>query len=337
MVAPVTLDDFDVAMQPGLRERLADVYREFRTIQASSQTPLAEPGRKVDRSACPSCNAGVDESDFLFSKNEVPHVCCKRCRLVYTQQTLTESADEALYDDSEFMRAYVTLKRHPLYARLETDKARYLLQRAQALHPDLATVLDIGASTGATMAAAGLQRLDGYGIEPDRAMAEPLGRLHPQRFVNGYFPRDLPGHWPDFDLITLLDVLEHMADPKDFLEAIKTRLAPGGLLLIQVPNFNSLLVQLEGSRNSNFCVGHWQHFTAATLSALLARAGFHTLELGNCISELDRIHGYPAETVRAVTESLLGRAEAVDTPEQLYRLGLGYKLYGIFSCVESNS
>ena len=331
MLAPVERDDFDVATQPGLREALADVYRQFRGVQANSQTALAEPGLTVARSACPSCGAATQDATFLFSKNDVNHIRCGRCDLVYTQTTLTESADAAQYEDGEFMRAYVELKRHPLYARLETDKARYLLQRAQTYRAGLDCVLDIGASTGAMMAAADLQGLRSYGIEPDRAMAEPLGRLHPQHFINGYFPQDLPAAWPRFDLITLLDVIEHMVEPVPFLQSVKSALAPGGILLIQVPNFDSLLVQLNGPGNSNFCVGHWQHFTAKTLSAMLERAGFRTLELGNCISELDRILAYPPEQVRATTMRLLGEEKTVETPAQLYAYGLGYKLYGLFT------
>lgn len=333
--SPVGLDDFDVAAQPGLREELAAVYREFRAIQANSQAGLDVPTQIVPRHSCPGCGAATQDATVLFSKNSVPHVRCNHCDLVYTQVTLTASADAAQYDDSPFMRAYVSLKRHPLYARLETDRARYLLQRAQASLPGLRNVLDIGASTGAMMAAAELQGLAGYGIEPDRAMAEPLGRLYPQCFVNGYFPQDLPEGWPRFDLITLLDVLEHMVEPVRFLESIKASLAPGGLLLVQVPNFNSLLVQLDGPGNSNFCIGHWQHFTAATLSAVLSRAGFRRLETGNCISELDRIQAYPAEQVLATTAHLLGEVKTVETPAQLYEYGLGYKLYGVFAPLSS--
>ncbi|MBY0341649.1 MAG: class I SAM-dependent methyltransferase [Rhodocyclaceae bacterium] len=331
----VGLDDFDVAAQAGLREELAAVYREFRSIQANSQSGLDEPGQIVARQVCPGCGAATRDTTLLFSKNNIPHVRCNHCDLVYTLATLTPSADAAQYDGNEFMRAYVELKRHPLYAKLEIAKARYLLQRVQAQRAGVRTVLDIGASTGAMMAAAGLQGLDGYGIEPDRAMAELLGRLYPQRLINGYFPQDLSQDWPLFDLITLLDVLEHMVEPVCFLESIKASLGPEGVLLVQVPNFNSLLVQMDGPKNSNFCIGHWQHFTAATLSALLARAGFCALEIGNCISELDRIRDYPATQVLTTTARLLGEAKTVETPAQLYEYGLGYKLYGLFALTSS--
>jgi 2-polyprenyl-6-hydroxyphenyl methylase/3-demethylubiquinone-9 3-methyltransferase len=39
-----------------------------------------------------------------------------------------------------------------------------------------------------------------------------------------------------FDLITSLEVIEHVADPQEFLQAIAKRLAPDGLLILSTPN-----------------------------------------------------------------------------------------------------
>jgi SAM-dependent methyltransferase len=43
-----------------------------------------------------------------------------------------------------------------------------------------------------------------------------------------------------FDLIALTDVLEHLEDPRACLAALRSRLAPGGLLVISTPNRRSL-------------------------------------------------------------------------------------------------
>jgi 2-polyprenyl-6-hydroxyphenyl methylase/3-demethylubiquinone-9 3-methyltransferase len=42
-----------------------------------------------------------------------------------------------------------------------------------------------------------------------------------------------------FDLITSLEVIEHVADPQSFIDALAKRLAPGGLLILSTPNQTS--------------------------------------------------------------------------------------------------
>ena len=39
-----------------------------------------------------------------------------------------------------------------------------------------------------------------------------------------------------FDLVTALEVIEHVADPQGFVDSLVARLAPGGLLILSTPN-----------------------------------------------------------------------------------------------------
>lgn len=329
MSLPIALADFDVASQHGLREVLGAAYKKFKDKQHIYQSAPMPHASTVKRSHCPSCQTSTQQSRILFIKNDMPHAQCLHCHLVYSHVILDQSTDAALYDNTAFMRSHLQLKLEPLYVHLEVTKARYFLQRALQHQPSIRTVLDIGASTGAVMTAARIEGLDGYGIEPNSAIEKQLRQAHGDYFCRGFFPQDIPGHWPHFALITLLDVLEHIADPLPFLAAIRETLSNNAILLIQVPNLAGLLMQLEGEQSANYCVSHWQHFTSATLTSMMERAGFKTLEIGNCISELDHIQSFPDEKIQSVLHQHLGKSVSL-TPGALYENQLGYKLYGLF-------
>ena len=71
-----------------------------------------------------------------------------------------------------------------------------------------------------------------------------------------------------FDAITLWAVVEHLAEPKQFLEKAHTLLKPGGLCFVLVPNFKSLAVRLLGAKYRYVYEQHLNYFTAQTLTAL---------------------------------------------------------------------
>lgn len=326
-VAP---EDFDVASRPGLREQLDDTYRKFRAVQAASQGGLEDESALSPRGRCPSCEAPVGRAQVLFVKNGIVHGRCTSCDLVYTTSTLDEENDAAQYEATEFMRAYAELKLNPLYTNLDRMKAAYYLQEALPLTGSTeAAVLDIGASTGSVMNAATALGLAAFGIEPDTTVTASLGENFPDRFVTGFFPQDLPPDWPRFDIITLLDVLEHVREPVEFLRQIAPHLSSRGVLAVQVPNHQSLFIQLQGMANSNYCVGHWQHFTAQTLEGVVRRAGYELIRVSTVISELDRIRAFADDEIAAATARLTGKAVIPASPHELWSLGLGYKLFAL--------
>lgn len=103
--------------------------------------------------------------------------------------------------------------------------------------PPGAAILDAGCGTGGNLPM--LARLGTViGLEPD-ATALALARSRPGAVEvrAGGLPDDLPFDPESFDLIVLLDVLEHVEDDRASLLNLARVLKPGGHLVMTVPAF----------------------------------------------------------------------------------------------------
>jgi 2-polyprenyl-3-methyl-5-hydroxy-6-metoxy-1,4-benzoquinol methylase len=100
----------------------------------------------------------------------------------------------------------------------------------------------------------------------------------------------------EFDRIIMLDVLEHLRDPAQVLEAAKALLAPRGKLIVSVPNAVNLTVRamvLFGRfRYSDRGILDWSHlrfFTAESITALLEGHGYRITARKYSVIPLERV------------------------------------------------
>jgi len=151
-----------------------------------------------------------------------------------------------------------------------------------------------------------------FGIERNEAAAETARQtLGPNTIATSM--ASLPAD-ARFDLIVLFQVLEHIGEPVALLRECSRRLAPGGLLIANVPNFSSWQSRFAGSKWMHLDVPrHLIHFTPPTISATLERAGLKTVGMSFASLEHDP-YGWVESTINRLT----GRANTLTR----YRMGL---------------
>jgi SAM-dependent methyltransferase len=145
-----------------------------------------------------------------------------------------------------------------------------------------ARVLDAGAGRGRLVAELRRRGYDAAGIEPSaRGAAAAAAAGLPVR------AQSLAEHSETgLDALVLWHVLEHLDDPLAALERVRGWLAPGGALLVGVPNPASLQAAIGGEAWLHWdAPRHRSHFTPAGLDALLGRAGLAPVRWSHFVPE----------------------------------------------------
>lgn len=135
-------------------------------------------------------------------------------------------------------------------------------------------LLDVGSGSGEKAVKFSYVGWNVTGVETDREAAKRACASYPIEVRGGYLQEQ---KFPDesFDAVTLLFVLEHVPDPLGVLKEVRRVLAPGGALMIDVPNFDSRLRSAFGPAWTQYAVPeHWLLPTDATLRKMLEAAGF---------------------------------------------------------------
>lgn len=268
-------------------------------------------------SSCDICGSGeLHTIDFRAHVME-----CAECRYRFVNPRPTQSAiaascsDPHAYDHwlrEEEGRVLMWRKRLDLVERLAGGRRGRLLDVGAGIGTFLAQARDRGwvvSGTEVSESAIGLAR-ERHGLE-----LAP-GQLEEARLDAGYW-----------DVVTLWHVLEHVPSPAGVLRTTHQVLAPGGIVVVGVPNdsgamvlprrLKRLLARTRFERYEPVTPGeevHLSHFRPQVLRRLLERTGFET----GAVSIDDH---YPLPTRRTNTRVAVTRALA-----RLTALNLGNSL-----------
>lgn len=139
-------------------------------------------------------------------------------------------------------------------------------------------LLDIGCSTGAFLSVARNGGWEVQGVEIGGASARYARDVLGLDVQRGSL-YDLRAPAASFDAVAMIEVIEHLEQPRRALDHVCRMLKPDGVLLVTTPNFDSLYRRLFGSRwwVINCEDEHIVLFNLATLTGILEEAGFEVV------------------------------------------------------------
>jgi SAM-dependent methyltransferase len=147
-------------------------------------------------------------------------------------------------------------------------------------------ILDVGCGDGHFLYLCSQMGFCCSGVEDSKALSTYASQKAGAQVLQGLYAKDMfPAE--SFDVITLIQVLEHIPNPIDALETAYYHLRPNGILVIEVPSIRSphfLAYRLTGikefvkpPRGVVYC--HFGYFAPKSLTTLTAKCGFKEISV----------------------------------------------------------
>lgn len=223
---------------------------------------------------CPSC--GCPDHGLVFTSwNGYPIRRCGDCHLVFTDDRKAPPPDQ-LYPAFEQSSSAAQKSVRQALSLFLRQRAAFVKKVARASGGGKPRLLDYGCGSGAFARFMTFEGFEVVGLEPFSlgAPTEEPGLT----LVRA--PLEKAGaELGKFDVITLWHVLEHVHKPVELLRSLTKHLAPGGVMVISVPNFAS--AQSELFKGAWFHLDpprHLIHFEPETLASTLTQAGLREAE-----------------------------------------------------------
>lgn len=230
--------------------------------------------------SCPVCGSHdikkvFDAVDHFSSGETFPLFDCRGCGFHFTNSFPSRDTIGRYYDSPGYIshsntREGIVNKLYHFARRIMLKRKVRLVSRYTRTKP--ARLLDMGCGTGHFLHEAKEEGFIVTGIEKDEKAREYAHAGF------GLEVKDEESFWnlesKSFDAITLWHVLEHLEELNESIEKIKSILAPGGTVMIALPNHRSYDAKHYKTFWAAYDVPrHLWHFSPHTVEKLLAKHG----------------------------------------------------------------
>ena len=177
--------------------------------------------------ACPVCGGNKFNSLEKFAHAHL--VKCSSCEMVFSEEKPDQADIVEFYSDGYDLTRYFSPITEKRYLELleEFEKFRKTGQ-----------LLDVGCGFGFFIETAKQQGWDVTGVEITddavKACTSKGLRMHHGTLETAHFQDEM------FDVIVLIETIEHVIQPEKLIKEIHRVLRPGGLVYLSTPNFNAI-------------------------------------------------------------------------------------------------
>jgi 2-polyprenyl-3-methyl-5-hydroxy-6-metoxy-1,4-benzoquinol methylase len=235
-------------------------------------------------SVCPVCKTGgepwcrVGDREYGATDRIYSYLRCPGCFTIFIKEVPEEQLSQI------YPPGYYSFSEHPGKGIFRLKNAwdgvffKRILKNINA--PEL-SVLDVGGGAGDVLdslkiADKRINDTEIVDIDPGaKLIAEKKGHAYTRSTIEDYHTEK------KFQLILLLNIIEHVGDPRSVIQKAERMLAPGGLIIIKTPNADSLDARLFKTRywGGLHCPRHWIIFTDGSFKQMLGSTGLNKKSL----------------------------------------------------------
>lgn len=188
---------------------------------------------------CPIC---LNKKIILtHKKNIYLYYLCYKCETLFLNPQPTQKVITHYYK-TKFNFSAGCLNKAKII-----KQAKKILKNLKELNPNGKTLLDIGCGLGYFLGEAKKAGFQVEGIEPSKKLTAQLTKSLTQKVINISFEEYLKrnNEKKKFDFITMIQVIEHIKNPKKWIKMASSLLKKNGILYIETPNLKSHLYNVE--------------------------------------------------------------------------------------------
>ena len=231
----------------------------------------------VEEVPCPLCHS-THRRKLHKEHGSIGVVKCKNCNLIYASPKAKNSETNYWGDPKKYYEEarLVFSGDLPHHRDRNYEEELDVIQK----YKKSGKLLDVGTNMGFFAHRASCRGFDVQGIDPSESLSS-IGKEHFGLQIENSYLTSCSFNNGDFDVVTMIDVFEHIPNPIDNLLKAKDLIKEDGIICIKVPNGNYNAFKLaaykllgkSADRDIFDAYEHVAHYTTKTFTKATEEAG----------------------------------------------------------------